>query len=386
MGKTILIASALYAPHMGGVENYTEKLAGALTAQGHHVIVITHQLDALDSVLDCSGDIDVMRLPCTPLMDGRYPAPRRNHLYKSLLSWLERKPIDHVIVNTRFYPLSFEIAALANAHGIRPVIVEHGSAHLTAGSLATDAAVSRTEHLLTARIKTLDADYYGVSTACCAWLEHFGIKACGVLPNSIDAHAFCNARSQRDFRAEIGAAEFDFIVAFTGRFNPEKGIKPLVKAAEMLSKRSDIHFIFAGQGPLKELIDETHSPNVHNVGKLSAADVASLLLTSDAFCLPSRSEGFSTSLLEAAACGAVPIITHVGGVEELIPDDRFGIVLPAAKPKHIAHSVTALASNRFTCAEMGELIRTRVSELYSWDATAERVLAACEYANAREVI
>ncbi|MFR3923757.1 MAG: glycosyltransferase [Collinsella sp.] len=39
------------------------------------------------------------------------------------------------------------------------------------------------------------------------------------------------------------------------------------------------------------------------LGRLSRKDLAALMLQSDACCLPSRSEGFSTVLLEAAACG-----------------------------------------------------------------------------------
>lgn len=116
--------------------------------------------------------------------------------------------------------------------------------------------------------------------------------------------------------------------------------------------------------------------NVHALGKLSQREIASLLLQSHAFCLPTRSEGFSTSLLEAAACGCVPVITNVGGVEELIPDDSFGIVIQDTRSDTIAHAIQYLYEHRGTCTSMAQNIRERTLTLFTWQATAKQVMAA----------
>ncbi len=57
-------------------------------------------------------------------------------------------------------------------------------------------------------------------------------------------------------------------------------------------------------------------------------------------------KAFSTSLLECAACAAVPIVTHVGGVDELIPDESYGRVIGGMDPALVAGAVRELAADR----------------------------------------
>lgn len=47
-------------------------------------------------------------------------------------------------------------------------------------------------------------------------------------------------------------------------------------------------------------------------------NIADYLLISDAFCLSSQDEGLPISLLEAIACGVIPICTPVGGIKDII--------------------------------------------------------------------
>ena len=141
-----------------------------------------------------------------------------------------------------------------------------------------------------------------------------------VLNNSIDADLFRSMSSGRDFRGELGLGESTLLVSSIGRLVPEKGVTCISRPACAL-RDADVRFVLAGDGPLRAEVEGCGCPNVTYVGRLSEGDVSALLRSSDAFCLPSRSEGFSTSLLECAACAAVPIVTHVGGVDELIPDE-----------------------------------------------------------------
>ena len=53
-------------------------------------------------------------------------------------------------------------------------------------------------------------------------------------------------------------------------------------------------------------------------------NVADYLYCSDAFCLTSIYEGLPISLLEAMACGVVPICTNVGGIPDVVSEGRTG--------------------------------------------------------------
>ena len=168
---------------------------------------------------------------------------------------------------------------------------------------------------------------------------------------------------------------------FTGRLIPEKGINELLETARKLSDKPNIKFALAGDGPLMSMLESSNPGNLTLLGRLQANDIAALLISSDAFCLPTRSEGFSTSLLEAAACYTTPIITNVGGVPEMIPDDRFGIILQSQSSEEIAKSIIKVQSNPTQNHKMAQNIGMRVRTEFSWQKTAEKVLLACQNAN-----
>lgn len=424
-GKTIVLFSALYAPSMGGVETYTENLARAMAAMGCRPIVATmdtHGAGAGDGAagraggtgdpaansagktagtptsgaaiaaesparLDDAG-IEVLRLPCRRALGGRYPLPRHDDAYRRAMTWLAAQGPDYVVVNTRFYPLSCEGLAFARRLGITPVLIEHGSAHLSMGGTATSKAVEAVEHAMTVRAKRYRPVCYAVSRKASAWLGHFGLASAGELPNAIDADAYAGAASGRDFRSELGIDADALLVAFAGRLIPEKGVEELAGAAGLLAEgregaEGSVHVVMAGTGPLEERLRRTAGETVHLVGRLSRADLAALFSQADALCLPSRSEGFATTLLEAAACGLPAIVTDVGGTDELIPDERFGTILADKQPETIAQALASAAEGREGLAAQGRAVAGRVRELCSWQHTAKLTLAACEQAQGR---
>lgn len=381
MRETYCIFSANYLPNIGGVEKYTQNLAFALEGLDKTVIIVTNNCFDLLSHENISPNISIYRLPCYPLFNGRFPLPKKNTEYKELLKQLNKEKIDYVSINTRFYPHTFTGVKLAESKDIKPIVVDHGSAYLTFGNSFIDIFVRAWEHFVTALLKRHDIDFYVVSKAGLRWLTNFKITGKGVLNNSIDAKFFHAQSSQRDFRNELGLAESDFIVSFIGRFIPEKGIIPLTEAAKQLQSHTDIHFLFAGDGVLKKTIEEYQLSNVHLLGKIDSNDVAALLETSDCFCLPTRSEGFSTSLLEAAACETTSIITHVGGVDELIPTDEYGVIIGDTSPEIISKAILELYDNPELNKKMAKKIYERVVNDFSWEKTAERTIAACQAAN-----
>ncbi|MEG0758261.1 MAG: glycosyltransferase family 4 protein [Raoultibacter sp.] len=383
MNETYCIFSANYLPNTGGVECYTQNLAYALAGMGKRAIIVTSNVFGLAEREHLAERIEIIRLPCRNVLKGRYPLPLKNESYKKEMAYLEAQPIDNVIINTRFYFHSLEGVRFAEKKGVKPILIDHGSAHLTMGNSIIDIPVSAYEHAFTAMMKRHAIDYYAVSSAGVAWLTHFGIEARGVLSNSIDAETFRNRSSERNFRAELGLDDTTFVVSFVGRLIPEKGIAALAEAASLLKGEPAIQFLLAGDGPLATLFADGKYSNVHLLGKLDATDISALLSTANAFCLPTRSEGFSTSLLEAAAWGTTPIITQVGGVAELMPTSDYGLLLESANAPEIVAHIRTLAANPALNQQLGSNIKNRVDTLFSWDATANNVIAACAQANGR---
>ena len=380
--STICIFSALYLPSMGGVENYTYNLSKALIDLGYNVVIVTNNSHNSSFFETTPEGVEIYRLPCINLIDSRLPIPRFGKKYQEIKSHIDKIDPDYTLINTRFYPLCITAVRFSERKKITPIIVEHGSAYLTLNNRLTDSGIRLYEHALTNFLKLYNPSFYGISQASNKWLKTFNIDSLGTINNAIDADVYYANASRRDFKKELGLRDESFLVTFIGRLIPEKGILSVIEAAKQLrSLNKNVIFLIAGTGSLSNTIKQKSLNNLFFLGKLSRQDIASLLKTSDLFCLPSRSEGFSTSLLEAAACYTPSIITKVGGVAELIPNSQYGIVLENGTATEIVEKILYLEKNRNLAQIIGQNSGKRVRQFFSWEKTALKAIDACERAN-----
>jgi glycosyltransferase involved in cell wall biosynthesis len=103
-------------------------------------------------------------------------------------------------------------------------------------------------------------------------------------------------------------------------------------------------------------------------------DVKDYLGKADVIALTSLSEAQPIALLEAAATGLPAVTTDVGSCREIIEgfaDDpvsgRGGIVVEACNPKATAEALASILLNGAMRAEMGEVMRKRIPNLYHRD-------------------
>lgn len=374
MAKNLAIFSAQFPPHMGGIENFTRNLACALANRGNAVTVVTNDTNSIGIGWDREDNFDVLRLPCVPLVDGRLPLPKPSAVRRELLKELDAREFDGVLVNARFYPHSLLGMKTARAKGLAPLVLDHGSAYLSFSNPVLDPCVRVYEHVMTTLGKRYKPRYFGISHKSVEWLRTFGIEAEGVISNSIDAAEFRECASKRDFRAELELDEDDFLVAFVGRFIPEKGLSAIIEASRT-SELSNRHVVFAlaGDGPLADEVKAAEGPNLCWMGRLGKDDVSALLQQSDALCLPSRSEGFSTTLLEAGACGCPAVVTDIGGARELIPDEHYGTIIQSREAAAVISALAFVVDNRSVLLEQSQNCRRQVDGKFSWDKSALQV-------------
>lgn len=378
--KTIGIFSAQYPPHVGGVEAFTQNIAHTLASLGHRVVVITNDTENLGAGSFVEGDIEIVRLPCMPLISGRLPIPKFNPIRKELLNQLVQYRFDGILVNTRFYPHSLLGMSVAHRYDLRPLVLDHGSAWLSFSNPILDFFVRLYERAITAYgMFRYHPAYFGISKKSSEWLFNFRINSSGEIHNSIDSSSFRALSSGRDFRSEFNIPNNSFVVGFIGRFIPEKGIDALIEA----SKNPDlvnrgVVFLLAGTGPLVDKVKSSQSNSMIWVGRLRRDDVASLLLQCDALCLPSRSEGFSTTLLEASSCACPSIVTNVGGASELIPDNSYGQIIASPTASCISKAVINLVDNPVLRNLQSQNCLKHVDASCSWNSSAKELLDAFE--------
>lgn len=172
------------------------------------------------------------------------------------------------------------------------------------------------------------------------------------LENSIDFGRFADpsiTRAQAKSKlSEVPASAF--VYGTVARFGPYKGHSFLIKAFERVREQvPSAHLILAGDGPLKEEIQEQAAragldDSVHFLGRRN--DVPRLLRAMDAFVLPSvGSEGMPLVILEAMAAGVPCIASSLSGIPEIINDDDVGFLVPPGDDNALAEAMTALANS-----------------------------------------
>lgn len=114
------------------------------------------------------------------------------------------------------------------------------------------------------------------------------------------------------------------VVTFLGRITMQKGPEYFVEAAyQVLKRTNDVRFVMAGSGDLLEqMVDRAAelgiSDKFHFTGFLKGDDVFNMFLLSDVYVMPSVSEPFGISPLEAMQSDVPVIISKQSGVSEIL--------------------------------------------------------------------
>ncbi|GHU79099.1 4-alpha-glucanotransferase [Bacteroidia bacterium] len=116
----------------------------------------------------------------------------------------------------------------------------------------------------------------------------------------------------------------DKVITFLGRITMQKGPEYFVEAAARVLKKADnVRFVMAGSGDMmNQMIRLTAQRNIsdkfHFTGFMKGTQVYEVLKSSDVYVMPSVSEPFGISPLEAMQCGVPTIISKQSGCAEIL--------------------------------------------------------------------
>jgi hypothetical protein len=212
--------------------------------------------------------------------------------------------------------------------------------------------------------------------------EHLRIPAC-VRPPCVDTEAFHPSSSRRQARrSELGVPDAAPVIGMVANVNPMKGIEYFVQAAaEIYRAKPDAYFLLVGErhsthGAYEALIErtlvESGIPPERFISAggtdqpelwYPAMDVK--LVTS----LP-RSEGTTTTSMEALACGVPVVATRVGAVSVVVVDGVTGFTVEPRNPTAIASAVLRLLDDPDLAKRISRAGREIVEAEYSAQAGA----------------
>ena len=195
--------------------------------------------------------------------------------------------------------------------------------------------------------------------------------ALDVIPNGVDAEEFQpNVQARMDVRGKLRAGEGTLVLGTVSRLDPVKDHITLLEAASKgLQAGLDLQVVIIGDGPQRAVIEAFLASRallrqrtlltgeVRNVGQwLNGMDI---------FVLPSLSEGFSNTLLEAMAVGVPSVATAIGGSLEIIEHGRSGLLVTPRDVDGIANCFVHLAKAWEWRLELGRNARERIVTHFS---------------------
>lgn len=144
-------------------------------------------------------------------------------------------------------------------------------------------------------------------------------------------------------------------VLFLGQVNMRKGIHHLIEAARLLTGEP-VKFLVAGRPDLRPEVLARAPKNIHWLGSIPRGQVSDIYSQSDVFVLPTLSDGFAITQLEAMAHG-LPVITtpHCGQVVE---NGLNGFIVPAGDFQGLANAILRFIKSR----ELAPMMRPHCKE------------------------
>jgi glycosyltransferase involved in cell wall biosynthesis len=202
-------------------------------------------------------------------------------------------------------------------------------------------------------------------------------------PNGVDRARFRpDPATRREVRRELAIADDDVVALFVGGDWHGKGLALAIRAVA----RTRLRLLVVGRGDERRFraLARSHGVEQRVTFLGPRDDPERYYAASDVFLLPSWYETFSLAAFEAAASGLPIVAAPVSGVEELVGDGDAGMLVERDAGA-IAVALASLAASAESRRRLGDAARAR-SAVYTWDRSADAVLAVYRSVLAREAV
>ena len=335
-----------FHPVMGGAEQATLHLSRELVRRGAGVSVLTRRYPELEPRDEIDG-VQVFRAGF-PLR-GKVGA-----LFFALHAlWLLATRLrDHHIVHAQGPDVQLLVSLVARTLlGRRMVFTVHSDPHLQL-RIGPDGGGPRFHAV------RRWADRIGVLGPHVArTLEEEGIptERIVLLPNGVDTTRFRPPEPElrARLRADLGLEDGQVVGVFLGRLIPLKRVDLLMQAWVASGAAARGPLLVVGEGSeeadLRAMAADLACPAIRFLGRTDQPEA--ILGAADLFVLPSQREGQSVALLEAMACGLVPVVSDLEPNVAVVEDGATGFVFTTDDQSSLESALQrALESDRQTIA------------------------------------
>jgi glycosyltransferase involved in cell wall biosynthesis len=374
-----VVPTYLPATRYGGPIYSVHGLCRALVGLGHEVHVFTTSVDG-----DEDSDVSLGQAVEVDGVKVWYFASkvlRRLYFAPALLRELRGQvtSFDLVHMHSVFLWPTWAAARVAWAAGVPYILSPRGM-------LVKELILRRSRWVKTAWIKMIEM--HNIEHAATIHVTsgrekeelralHFRLPEIWTIPNGIAMpESWSEDALSDDVRAVVQQGGY---VLFFGRISWEKGLDRLLAAwREVPGTR----LVIAGNDEenylpvLKKAVAEAGVNNSVTFipRSITGADKEALYAGARLFVLPSYSENFGNTVLEAMVRAIPVVVTEEVGAGEVVSEAEGGLVVDGS-PESLSKAVKKLISDPENGKKMGESARRLVAEKYSWVAVACQMVA-----------
>lgn len=350
---TIIFLCEFYYPHWTGIAQVATTLAQEYALKGKNVTVVTTRLDTTQSNYAVENKVHVYREPYI------FKISRTNYsittLYRFLLLVQQQ---DIIFIHSPHSNILF-LSLIAKLFRKKLYIYQHGDLILPSqtGNRLTNFGIQKLYDIVTFlsylcadTIMTQTKDYAKHSRLMKYFLYKFQPYIFSIRPFTKKSNSIIVKKLRLLKKQHL-------LVGFAGRFVEEKGFDILLDAIPIISaKNSKIFFIFAGA--MKIPYERFYEKNIQkinavkskiiNLGLLDDSGLKAFYENIDCFVIPSRSDCFPYTQIEAMKFGVPLVTTNIPGARMLIKETGFGILVKPNNPQKLADGIISLLKKKDT--------------------------------------
>lgn len=357
----------------GGVEKHVERLAVAMAAAGHDVVVYSREHYTGDMVCDFRGVSRIF-----------LPSIRTKHLdalSHTCIATVHALFQDYDIIHFHSIgPSVFSVLPRLLRPDIRVVATFHSRDYFHQKWNRFARLCLHFAEWVTCRVPERTI---AISKTLADYATQTYQKSFVIIPNGADVHISENTNVIKD----MGLKEGRYILSVS-RLVRHKGIHYLIKAFQALKETSELPgngwklVIVGTHAETKDYVDYLHflangDTDIIFAGEQSGESIFQLYSHAGVFVQPSEDEGLSLALLEALGYGLPCLVSDISANMEAIGGCG-GVHFESKNILDLKQKLSSLINRPDIMMQLGRAAQERAQSEYDWQAIAKRTLAVYE--------
>lgn len=291
-------------------------------------------------------------------------------------------------------PLSVRMAEVSRDHRLHALHVHYAVPHATAAILARSMLPPEQQPRVVTTLHGTDTTLLGVDAGYAPAIRHALTCSDAVtavsealkretervfdFQGSIDViHNFFTPgapkRSREEVRRELGLGE-ELVVLHSSNLRPGKRVDLLLETVARVRPRDAFKLLILAGEPFSAFADHVRRLGLADcvIVREKVNDIEDYLQIADIGLYTSETESFCLSILEAMCFGCPSVSTRVGGIPEVVEDNRSGLLVPFGDVAALAAALEALIRDESRRTALGRAAQARARELFSADVIVPR--------------